>query len=507
MNAPASTTHRHAPLAVVVTATLLVGFLAGLGISRRAAWPAPSGGAGGGQPLFAPPVAGSRAGGTGAALDGSLSAVAGAVMPAVVNISSTRVVRSQGVQSPIPDDPFLRRFFGEDPFHQFRVPRERREQSLGSGVIVTADGYVMTNNHVIAGADTATVTLSDRREFKARVVGTDPKTDVAVLKLDAGDLPHLPLGDSDRTEVGEIVLAVGSPFGLKRTVTMGIISAKGRANMGIADYEDFIQTDAAINPGNSGGALVNTRGELIGINTAIASRTGGYEGIGFAIPSNMAKSVSEDLIKHGKVTRGMLGVSIQEVTPALAEVFHLKEARGALVGDVTPGSPADRGGLKRGDVIVEYEGREVEDSAQLRLWVARTQVGHTARLVIQRDGKRVPLQVTIAELREHEEEEGATGGAEEDAAALAGVQVQELTAAVARRLGLPRDVRGVVVTDVNPASAAAEADLQQGDVIREVNRKPTTTLSAFRSAVRAAGRGPVVLLVQRGGSAFYVTIR
>ncbi|HEU5338651.1 MAG TPA: trypsin-like peptidase domain-containing protein, partial [Sulfuricaulis sp.] len=258
-----------------------------------------------------------------------------AVMPAVVNISTTRLVKQGGpAQSPLMDDPFFRQFFGEEFFHRFQIPRERRENSLGSGVIVSADGYIVTNNHVVAKADEIKVLLNDRREFTGKVVGTDPKSDIAVIKINAKDLPMVPWGDSDKLEVGEYVLAIGNPFGLNQTVTQGIVSAVGRANVGIADYEDFIQTDAAINPGNSGGALVNVHGHLVGINTAIFSRSGGYMGIGFAVPSNMTRTVLDSLIKGGKVVRGWLGVSIQDVTPDLAKQFGLKEARGALVGEV-----------------------------------------------------------------------------------------------------------------------------------------------------------------------------
>jgi serine protease Do len=501
MDATAPSIRRYAPVAAIAAATLLVGFLTGLGVSRRAvASRAPA--ARGGEAPFSLPVAVpglARA----AVLDTSFAEVARRVMPAVVNISSTRVIRARG--GGIPADPFFHRFFGEDFFRQFEVPRERREQSLGSGVIVTSDGYVITNNHVVAGAEEVRVVLADRREFDARIVGADPKTDVAVLKLDSKGLPHLPLGDSDATEVGQVVLAVGNPFGLGQTVTLGIISAKGRANMGIVDYEDFIQTDAAINPGNSGGALVNARGELIGINTAIATRTGGYQGVGFAIPSNMARDVSQDLIRQGKVTRGYLGVVIQPVTPALAEAFKLKEARGALVGDVSRNSPAARAGLRRGDVIVKFDGEEVDDYAQFRLRVARTAVGRKVNLEVLRDGRRVSLQVTVEEMPGEEGEGG--GGEEAPAGTLEGIDVEELTPALIRRLGVPRQTRGVVVNDVAEGSAAAEAGIRPGHVILEVNRRPTSTVAAFRAAARAVGKGTAVLLVQQGESSAYVTVR
>ena len=275
-------------------------------------------------------------------------------MPAVVNISSTRTVKTQDMANPFQNDPMFKRFFG-DQFGGSMHPREFKQSSLGSGVIVDKDGYVLTNNHVIKDADEIKIKLSDKREFKGKIIGTDPKTDLAVVKIEAHNLPVLKLGDSDRMKVGETVLAVGTPFGLNQTVTSGIVSAVGRADVGIADYEDFIQTDAAINPGNSGGALVNIHGELIGINTAIFSTSGGYQGIGFAIPSNMARTVLDSLVKNGKVVRGWLGVSIQPVTADLAKQFGLKEETGVLVGDVTEDSPADKAGIKRGDVIVRIQ--------------------------------------------------------------------------------------------------------------------------------------------------------
>jgi serine protease Do len=501
MDATAPSIRRFTPMAVIASITLMVGFVTGLGVSRRAAVPRDPAAAERGAPFSLPLSVPGLA--RGAALDTSFTEVARRVMPAVVNISSTRVIRAtdRGAQP----DPFFHRFFGEDFFRQFEVPRERREQSLGSGVIVTADGYIITNNHVVAGAEEVRVTLADRREFDARIVGADPKTDVAVIQLDAQGLPNLPLGDSDVTEVGQVVLAVGNPFGLGQTVTMGIISAKGRANMGIVDYEDFLQTDAAINPGNSGGALVNARGELIGINTAIATRTGGYQGIGFAIPSNMARDVSQDLIRHGRVTRGYLGVVIQPVTPTLAEAFKLKEARGALVGDVSPDSPAARGGLRRGDVIVRFDGQDVDDYAQFRLRVARTAIGRKVSLEVLRDSRRLPLQVTVGEMPG--EEGQAARGEAVSSGTLEGIDIEDLTPALARRLGVPRQTRGVVVGDVAEGSAAAEAGIRPGQVILEVNRRPTATAAAFRAAARAVGRGTAVLLVQQGETSAYVTVR
>ena len=330
-------------------------------------------------------------------LQAALRRAAQRAIPAVVNISTLRVYRTpEGLPpSPLWQDPFFREFFGEDFFRFFGIPRERVERSLGSGVIVSEDGYILTNHHVIANASRIVVGLSDRREFEAKVVGTDPTTDIALLKIDARRLPFLPFGDSEKTQVGDIVLAIGNPFGIGQTVTMGIVSAKGRSNMGLVDYEDFIQTDAAINPGNSGGALINLRGELIGINTAIVSRTGGYQGIGFAVPSNLARRVMEQLKRYGRVIRGWLGVSVQQVTPQLASHLGLKEPWGALVLEVAPGSPAAQGGLRRGDVIVRYDGREIRAAWELRNLIALTPVGKRVKLSVIRRGIEKDLYVTI----------------------------------------------------------------------------------------------------------------
>ena len=332
-------------------------------------------------------------------LQGALREAAQRAIPAVVNVSSLKVYRTpQGLPpSPLWQDPFFREFFGEDFFRFFGVPRERVERSLGSGVIVSPDGYILTNYHVIAQASEVVVGLRDKREFQAQVVGVDPPTDLALLKIQAEGLPHLEFGDSDRAQVGDIVLAIGNPFGIGQTVTMGIISAKGRSNMGLVDYEDFIQTDAAINPGNSGGALVNLSGELIGINTAIVSRTGGYQGIGFAIPSNIARWVMEELVRHGRLIRGWLGVTVQELTPELARHFGLSEPRGALVVEVYPGSPAKEAGLQKGDIVLKYGGREIGEAWELRNLVATTPVGKVVPLVILRRGQKRELRVKIVE--------------------------------------------------------------------------------------------------------------
>ncbi len=323
--------------------------------------------------------------------------VAKAVMPAVVNIVSRRSGDSAGFHG-FSDDPSFRRFFGDEFMKRFEDPDERRiprDRGLGSGVIVDPSGIIVTNHHVVGEADEIKVLLADRSEFTARLIGTDPKSDLAVVKIEAEGLPTIPWADSDRLEVGEYVLAVGNPFGLNQTVTMGIVSAVGRARMGIAEYEDFIQTDAAINPGNSGGPLVNARGEVVGINTAIFSRSGGNMGIGFAVPSNMARIILEQLVTTGRVVRGWLGVSIQDVTPDLAAQLGAAEPKGVLVSDILNDSPAQRAGLQPGDVIVGFEGKEVENATQLRNLVAVTEVGRQVSLTVLRRGQlqRVPVQI------------------------------------------------------------------------------------------------------------------
>jgi len=374
--------------------------------------------------------------------------VVSTVTPSVVNISTSRTVVKRAPAGPGGpfNDPFFRRFFGDDFMRQFQEPREEQSNSLGSGVIVDG-GYIITNNHVIKDADKITVTLSDKREFEGTVVGSDPKTDIAVIKIEAKDLPAIKWGDSDGLKVGEVVIAVGSPYGLNQTVTTGIVSAKGRANVRIADYEDFIQTDAAINPGNSGGPLVNIRGELVGINTAIFSTSGGYQGIGFSIPSNMVHVIMESLIKYKKVVRGWLGVSIQSINKELAKQFDLKEEAGALVSDVAADSPADKGGMKRGDIIIEYDGKKVEDSVSLRNMVAATAPGTKADVVVLRDGKKKTLTVKIGELPSD-----SVASAGEYNNALSGIAVQDLTPEIRKKLNINKRVTGVIVTDATDES-------------------------------------------------------
>ena len=422
----------------------------------------------------------------------------GAVRPAVVNISITKTVKTQGGANPFLDDPLFRRFFGD----QFKMPKERKSANLGSGVIVDPTGYILTANHVIQGADEIKVTLSDKREFKGKIVGSDAMTDIGIIKIDAESLPTIKWGDSDTLRVGETVLAIGSPYGLSQTVTMGIVSAVGRANVGIADYEDFIQTDAAINPGNSGGALVNVKGELVGINTAIFSTSGGYQGIGFAVPTNMAKTVMESLITKGKVTRGWLGVTIQSLTPDLAKQFNLKEEKGVLVGDVVEGGPAEKAGLQRGDVIVEFEGKKIEEPTQLRNMVANTPPNKEISLKIIRENTTEIKKATISELPADMQKSSKA----EYNNLLNGVSVQELTPEMSGKLRLPKKLKGVIVSDVDEDSPAAMM-LLQGDVIQEINRQKITNVVEYEKVVSRIKPGSdILLLVFRGGSSLFITL-
>ena len=428
------------------------------------------------------------------------------VLPAVVNISSSKMVKTQGMNMP-QMDPFFRQFFGDNgDFGGPQRPSRQREQSLGSGVIVSPNGYILTNNHVVDGANDVRVTLADKREFKARVVGTDPKTDIAVLKIEAGDLPSVVIGDSDKAQVGDYVLAMGNPFGLGNTVTMGIVSATGRGNLGIEDYENFIQTDAPINPGNSGGALVNDRGELLGINTAIlsnGSEGGGNQGIGFAVPVNVARNVMDQILKNGKVTRAYLGVMAQPVTPDLAKAFRDKEVRGALVGDVTPDSPASRAGIQKGDIILAIDGKPVNDSAQLRMNLSLMQPGTQVNLTVLRDGSERQVTARLAELPTETAKLEKSDNASEKA--MDGVSVENLDASDARQLGLPANTTGVVVTDVDPNSQAAANGLKRGDVIQEVNHQPVRNTADFKSALRHSG-DETLLLVNRHGDTLYMAV-
>ena len=430
----------------------------------------------------------------------AMSEVAEAVKPSVVNVSSTKTVMSSEMSSPFSNDPFFKRFFGNE-FFKKNKERKHNQSGLGSGVIVDKNGYILTNNHVIQGADEINVKLADKREFKGKVIGTDQKTDIAVIKVDAHDLPAIPLGDSDALKVGETVLAVGNPFGLNQTVTSGIVSATGRANVGISDYEDFIQTDAAINPGNSGGALVNIRGQLIGINTAIMSTTGGYQGIGFAIPSNMVKTVMESLIKNGKVVRGWLGVSIQTLTPELASQFNLKTDEGILVADVMEDGPAEKAGLQRGDVITEFDGKKVKDITTLRNMVADTVPDKEVTIRLIRDGKPVTVQVKIAEMPAETQKLSKAFANQ-----LKGVTVENMTPSLKKDLNISKRISGVVVTDISEDSPAAGV-LRTDDVIMEINKKNIRNINDYEAVVSKIKSGENILfLVYRHNTTLYLTV-
>jgi serine protease Do len=423
--------------------------------------------------------------------------------PVVVNISTTQVSESRGQQefgSPFGDeDPFndfWRRFFGGP------MPRgPQRQRSLGSGFIIDADGSILTNNHVVENAQKIVVKLSDDQEFEAKVVGRDAKTDIAIIKITAKTaLTAASLGDSDHLDVGEWVVAIGNPFGLDSTVTSGIVSAKGR-HIGQGPYDNFIQTDASINPGNSGGPLINLRGEVIGINTAIFSRTGGNMGIGFAIPINLAKELLPQLRGKGKVTRGYLGVLIQKVTPEIAESLGMERGYGALVANVSKDGPADKAGVKVGDVIVEFDGKEVKDSVELPTIVARTPVDKKVRMKVLRDKKEVSLNVAVGELKDEEVVASAPEKGE------LGMTVQKLTPQLAENLGLDK-TDGVVVTAVEPGSAADEAGIRRGDVIVEVDRKPVRGVEEYRKAIAGSRKGRGVLfLVRRGESTLFLALK
>jgi len=434
------------------------------------------------------------------------SAVVKRVLPAVVNISSSKVVKETAQGMPQGVDPFFRQFFGEDFGKKFNVPQQQREKALGSGVIVSPEGYILTNNHVVDGATEVVVTLHDKLEMKARVIGTDPRTDIAVLKIDGSNFPTLTLADSTKVEVGDVVLAIGNPFGVGQTVTAGIVSATGRGGLGIEQVEDFIQTDAPINPGNSGGALVDDEGHLIGINTAILSgNSGGNQGIGFAVPINMARHDMDQILAHGKVEHGYLGILPQDVTPALAKAFSSNGTNGALVGEVTPDSPAAHAGLKQGDIVVEVNGQPVADANQLRSKIGMLDPNTTATLKVLRSGKMENVAVTLGEYPSKEERASAVDGSTDKG--LQGVTVENLTADTAQELKLPAGTKGVVVDKVDPASRAADAGLQRGDVIQQVNHKPVSNMKEYSQAVGSSAKDqPVLLLVDRNGGTMFLAV-
>ena len=432
-------------------------------------------------------------------------ALAKKVRPLVVNISTTQVSEGRGGQQEFGGNPF-----GEDdPFNDFwkrffggPVPRgPQRQRSLGSGFIIDGDGSILTNNHVVENAQKIVVKLSDEQEYEAKVVGRDPKTDIAIIKINAKTgLTAASLGDSDNLEVGEWVMAIGNPFGLDSTVTSGIVSAKGR-HIGQGPYDNFIQTDASINPGNSGGPLINLRGEVIGINTAIFSRSGGNIGIGFAIPINLVKELLPQLRGKGKVTRGYLGVLIQKVTPEIAESLGMDRGHGALVANVSKDGPAEKAGVKVGDVIIEFDGKEIKDSGDLPIIVARTPVDRKVRMKVLRDKKELQLTVGVGELKDEEVVASAPEKGE------LGMTVQKLTPQIAESLGLEK-ADGVVVSAVDPGSVADEAGIRRGDVILEVDRKPIRSIDEYKKAVGGIRKGKgVLLLVRRGESTLFLALK
>jgi serine protease Do len=429
-------------------------------------------------------------------------------LPAVVNIHSSKIVKPRQNMMPFFNDPFFQQFFGNQG--QSMQPQPERETSLGSGVILTSDGTIITNNHVVDGASDIKVSLADKREFTAKVIGTDKPSDIAVLKINATGLPTLPLGDSSRLRVGDLVFAVGDPFGLGETATMGIVSAKGRggANLGIEQYEDFIQTDASINPGNSGGALIDLHGNLVGINTAIVTGgAGGNVGIGFAIPIEMAHHVMDQIVEHGKVVRGYLGLLPEDVSASLAKQFGLSEPTGALVTTVEKDTPASRAGLQHGDIILKVNGQTVESANDLRLKISGMAPGSTVNLTIWRDGKTQDAKVTLSELPA---QSAQTGQSEENGSGvMQGVQVQTLTSDLSQDIGVPNGTHGVVITSVDPSSPAAAAGLDRGDVIQEVNHKPVNNVQEYHAALQGADNRAALLLVMSpnsGGLQQYVVV-
>lgn len=422
--------------------------------------------------------------------------------PAVVRIDAERRTNAAPQQFPFDDD------FFKDLVPQQRQPRQQIERGVGSGVLVSGEGTVLTNHHVIDGADKITVTMQDNRRFTARIVGSDQPSDLAVLKVEGADLPFLNLGNSDNVRVGDIVLAIGNPLGIGQTVTAGIISAKGRQT-GLSDgtFEDFLQTDAPINRGNSGGALVNLSGELIGINSQILSPSGGNIGIGFSIPSNMAKSVMDQLVNSGKVKRGMLGVNIQDLTEDVAKSLELGDVRGVLINNVRPGSAAEKAGLRRGDVITAINGEKVDSGNVLRNKIAASQPGSQISLTVFREGKEFEVKATLDEFDSaRNESEGAPRGDAAPAGKL-GLSLRPLTPELAQQAGAPKETQGLLVVEVDDGGAAAEAGMSHGDIILEINKRAVTTLEAAEAAIQASGAKPVLLLILRGGRTSYLTVQ
>ncbi|OOP55926.1 MAG: serine protease [Candidatus Brocadia carolinensis] len=453
------------------------------------------------------------------------------VKPAVVSITSVKTFKQskqKQKQRQMPNDRFhsqprpgpdqeqeeeqfqqFRDFFGDDFYDKFFRPRypegDYKIQGLGSGVIIDSEkGYIITNNHVVEDADELKINLGDKREFDGKVIGSDPQTDVAVVKIEGKNLPSAKLGDSDTIRAGQWAIAIGNPFGLSQTVSIGVISATGRANVGVAAYEDMIQTDAAINPGNSGGPLVNIKGEIIGINTAIFTRSGGYQGIGFAIPINMVKIIMKDLVEKGKVTRGWLGVVIQDIDPALAKSFNVTVTEGVLVSDIQDGSPAKEAGFERGDIVIEYDGKSIRDVNHLRNSVAQTEVNKKVKVKVLRDGKEKELTVKIGE---QPADLFAAGPGEAPSGKDLGMTVQNITKEIAKSLGIEEE-SGVIVAEVQPGSPAALSEVREGDLVKEINRKKISNVTEFKKALSEADKEKgVLMLIKRGEFSRYVIIK
>ena len=442
------------------------------------------------------------------AFSDAFEAAASKISPSVVPIFAEEV---KNIKNPFysPENP-LKQFFGPDFFKGlFGAPSEKEAiHSLGSGVIITSDGYILTNNHVVHDANKLTVVLNDKKKYRAKVIGTDPQTDLAVIKIDVDNLPAATLGNSDKLKIGEWVIAVGNPFQLMHTVTAGIISATGRTSIGLADYEDFIQTDAAINPGNSGGALANIDGEVIGLNTAISSPSGGNVGIGFAIPINMAKKVMDQLIKHGSISRGYLALIPQDITSDLAKALNIKSTKGVLVGDVEKGGPADKAGLMTGDIILKYNNKEIDNSAQLRSMVAETKPNTVVPITILRNDKEQVLDVKIGKrpnkttLNLNQSQKSEKGYSNDKL----GLSVQNLTPDIAKKLGYNVG-EGVIVTNVEPGSPADDAGIKVSDLIKEVDKVKIKSVSEFESIISKTNLGSALaFLIQRGSESFFLTI-
>lgn len=427
------------------------------------------------------------------------------VQKAVVHIKVEKIIKGRGGQFEFNNpyelfnEEFFERFFPEINPH--RQPRERKQEGLGSGSIINDNGYILTNHHVVGDADKITVKMYDGKEWEAKLVGTDPQSDIAVIKIERKNVPVLSMGNSDDIDVGESVIAIGNPFGLTQTVTFGIVSAKGRSNIGITDYEDFIQTDAAINPGNSGGPLINLRGEIIAVNTAIVTRSGGYQGVGFAVPINMARRIMNDLIESGTVSRGWLGVSIQDITPELASAFRLEGTEGSLITGVMPGTPAEKYGIQKGDVIIKINDTSIRDSNHLRHEIANARANATVRLSLIREGRRRQLTIKLGE--RPSDLSAATQEVPPQAESRLGLSVQNITPELAERLGYKQNA-GVVVSRVEPGSPAASAGIRPGMVIQEVNKKPVSTTREFNQSLQDIDlkEGVLMLILSRQGTRY-----